>query len=151
MATVAAEVEVPATPHAVWDLYFEQSLWPAWVDQFGVVLGIDGYPEVDGTLRWRSGRAGRGEVTERVLEHRQPERHRVRFADPQAEGELAVSFAPAEGGAVVRQELAYHLRQGGPFVKVADALFVRSQMRLSLQRSLTAFAAEVVERSADGL
>ena len=33
MATVAAEVEVPATPHAVWDLYFEQSLWPAWVDQ----------------------------------------------------------------------------------------------------------------------
>lgn len=147
MATVAAEVEVAATPLAAWDLYFDQELWPAWVDQFGAVLGIERYPEVDGTLRWRSGRAGRGEVTERVLDHQRPERHRVRFADPQAEGELAVSFAASEGGAIVRQELTYELRRGGLFAKVADVLFVRSQMRLSLQRSLTAFAAEVEERS----
>jgi uncharacterized protein YndB with AHSA1/START domain len=151
MPTVAAEVAVPAPPLAVWDLYFDEALWPSWVDQFGAVTGNDGYPQAGGTLRWRSGRAGRGEVTERVLEHDPPKRHRVRFADPQADGELTVGFAPADGGTVVRQELAYELRGRGAFARVADLLFVRSQMRLSLQRSLTAFAAEVEERSATGL
>ena len=150
MATVAAELEVPAAPLAVWDLYFDEDLWPAWADQFGAVVSSDGYPEVGRTLRWRSGRAGRGGVTERVLEHRRPERHRVRFTDPQAEGELAVSFEASEAGTVVRQELAYELRRRGPLTRVADLLFVRSQMRLSLQRSLASFAAEVEERSLGG-
>jgi hypothetical protein len=148
VATVAAEAEVAAAPVAAWDLYFDRQLWPSWVDQFGSIVAVDRYPEVGGVLRWRSGRAGRGEVTERVLEHRTPERHRVRFADPQAEGELAVSFEPSEGGTAVRQELDYSLRRRGPFAAIADLLFVRSQMRLSLQRSLAAFAAEVEERSA---
>jgi Polyketide cyclase / dehydrase and lipid transport len=148
VATVAAEAEVAAAPVAAWDLYFDQQLWPSWVDQFGSLVAVDGYPDVGGMLRWRSGRAGRGEVTERVLEHRSPERHRVRFADPQAEGELTVSFEPSEGGTAVRQELDYSLRRRGPFAAIADLLFVRSQMRLSLQRSLAAFAAEVEERSA---
>jgi hypothetical protein len=91
------------------------------------------------------------EVTERVLEHDRPERHRIRFGDPEAEGELSVSFRPSDEGAVVRQELAYELRRRGLFARIADLLFVRSQMRLSLQRSLTAFAAEVEERSGSGL
>jgi Polyketide cyclase / dehydrase and lipid transport len=148
VATVAAEAEVAAAPVAAWALYFDQQLWPSWVDQFGSIVAVDGYPQVGGVLRWRSGRAGRGEVTERVLEHRSPERHRVRFADPQADGELTVSFEPSEGGTAVRQELDYSLRRRGPFAAIADLLFVRSQMRLSLQRSLAAFAAEVEERSA---
>lgn len=146
MAKVAAEVEVPATPLAAWDLYFDEALWPSWVDQFGAVIESAGYPEVGGTLRWRSGRAGRGEVAERVLEHEAPSLHRVSFEDPQSTGELAVSFEPSEDGALVRQELAYDLRQRGPFARASDLLFVRSQMRLSLQRSLSAFAAEVAER-----
>jgi hypothetical protein len=147
MPTVAAEVEVPAPPLAAWDLYFDEGLWPAWVDQFGSVIASDRYPEVDGTLRWRSGRAGRGEVGERVLEHSPPELHRVRFDDPQVEGELTVSFDASDGRTIVRQELRYELRRRGPFTRIADLLFVRSQMRLSLQRSLTAFAAEVEERA----
>jgi hypothetical protein len=151
MPTVAAEVKVPAPPLAAWDLYFDEALWPSWVDQFGSVLASDGYPEVGGALHWRSGRAGRGEVSERVMEHTPPGRHRVRFADPQAEGELTVSFDASDGRTIVRQELDYELRRRGPFTRVADLLFVRSQMRLSLQRSLTAFAAEVDERSATGL
>jgi hypothetical protein len=147
MATVAAEVEVPALPLAAWDLYFDEALWPSWADQFSVVTANDRYPEAGGTLRWRSGRSGRGEVTERVLEHDPPQRHRVSFSDPQAEGELAVDFRQSEDGTVVRQELVYELRRRGPFTWVADLLFVRSQMRLSLQRSLAAFAAEVEERT----
>jgi uncharacterized protein YndB with AHSA1/START domain len=151
MPTVAAEVEVPAPPLAAWDLYFDEALWPSWVDQFRAVTDNDGYPQSGGTLRWHSSRAGRGEVTERVLEHDPARRHRVRFADPEADGELTVSFAPADAGTLVRQELAYELRGRGVFARVADLLFVRSQMRLSLQRSLSAFAAEVEERSATAL
>jgi uncharacterized protein YndB with AHSA1/START domain len=148
MATVAAEVEVPATPLAAWELYFEPELWPSWVDQFAAVLAAEGYPEAGGTLRWRSGRAGRGEVTERVVEHRPPALHRASFSDPQAEGELAVTFDASAAGTIVRQELDYLLRRRGLFARVADLLFVRSQMRLSLQRSLAGFAAEVEERCA---
>jgi Polyketide cyclase / dehydrase and lipid transport len=151
VATVAAEIEVPAAPLVAWDLYFDPDLWPAWVDQFVAVVESAGYPQVGGTMRWRSGRAGRGEVTERVLAHEAPSRHRVSFSDPQAEGELAVAFEASDAGTVIRQELAYRLKAGGIFARAADLLFVRSQMRASLQRSLAAFAEEVEERAAGGL
>ena len=86
-------------------------------------------------------------MSEEVIEHRPPEGHRVRFADPQTEGELAVSFNASDAGTTIRQELDYRLRRRGAFAAVADLLFVRSQMRLSLQRSLAGFIAEVEERA----
>ena len=143
MATVGAEVEIAASLAAVWDFYFEPSGWPAWVDQFASVVASDGYPEVGGTLSWRSGRAGRGGVTERVVEHEPRRRHRIAFSDPQSEGELVTSFAVVESGARVRQELTYELRRGGAFVRLADLFFVRSQMKASLGRSLLALRSEL--------
>jgi uncharacterized protein YndB with AHSA1/START domain len=146
MATVDAEVEIAAPLAAVWDYYFDPAGWPGWVDQLATVASSSGYPEVGGTLRWRSGRAGRGEVTERVLEHEPRRRHRIAFSDPETDGELVSTFEVAGEGTRVRQELRYELRRGGPFARFADLFFVRSQMRASLGRSLLALRAELEGR-----
>lgn len=146
MATVEASVEVPAPLADVWDLYFDADRWPAWVDQFAAVVSSDGYPEPGGELVWRSTPAGRGQVRERVLEHEPRSLHRIEFEDPESAGSLETRFAIAAGGdgprTRVSQKLEYRLTGGGPLAPVTDFLFIRSQMRGSLERSLGALRLE---------
>jgi uncharacterized protein YndB with AHSA1/START domain len=146
-SSVEAEVEIGASLAEVWDLYFDPRRWASWVDGFAAVESSSGYPGVGGTLTWRSTPAGRGRVSERVLAHEQRELHRVAFTDPGAEGELETRFTmlPAGGDerrTRVAQRLSYELASGGPLRRLTDLLFVRSQMRGSLQRSLTELRAE---------
>jgi hypothetical protein len=82
-------------------------------------------------------------VTERVLEHQPRRLHRVAYSDPATEGELETTLGVIEGGTRVRQELTYAIRRGGIFVRISDLLFVRSQMRASLARSLALLRAEL--------
>ena len=147
MSEVSASVAVSASLAEVWDLHFDPSGWPVWADGFGAVVSSEGYPEAGGRLRWRSTSAGRGEVSEEVLEHRPRGLHTVAFTDPQTEGELTSSFV-IEGDQVrVTQRLDYRLRSGGPLSTLTDTLFIRSQQRRSLQRSLDALKREVEERA----
>lgn len=153
MARVEASVEIPAPLADVWDLYFDRRRWRSWVDGFGSVIASDGYPERGGTLSWRSNEAGRGEVTERVLAHDPRTLHRVAFSDPSTEGELETRFeiAPAEGEdriTRVSQILDYRLPGGGPLRAITDRLFIQSQLRGSLQRSLVDLRAELTARPA---
>jgi uncharacterized protein YndB with AHSA1/START domain len=143
MATVGESVEIEAPLARVWDFYFDVEGWSMWLDQFATLVSSNGWPEGGGTLVWRSGAAGRGEVTEEVLEHVPRERHRVRFSDPSAEGELLATFAEAEAGTSVTLELTYELRSTGVFARVSDVLFVRSQMRASLHRTLLGLKVEL--------
>ena len=136
---------VAASLAEAWDYYFEPQGWPAWVDGFGQVEASNGYPEAGGSLRWRSIQAGRGEVTEHVLEHEPRRLHRVAFRDPESAGELVTTFEIAGDGTLVTQELDYRLRRGGPLAWVTDRLFIRSQVRASLARSLGRFKLEVEE------
>jgi uncharacterized protein YndB with AHSA1/START domain len=142
MAKTEASIEIAAPLAEVWDLYFDEDRWASWVDGFGSVLRSDRYPETGGTLTWRSTPAGRGEVKERVLEHRPRSLHRVAFEDPGAEGELEteLEMLPAdedEGRLTkVSQRLAYRVRTGGPLRSLTDLFFIRPQMRRSLERSL---------------
>ena len=148
MSRVAASVAVSASLAEVWDYYFDPAGWPAWVDGFARVETDMGYPDAGGTLRWSSTPAGRGTVTERVPEHEPRRLHRVEFSDPETTGELTVTFAIEGEGTVVTQELDYRLREGGVFAKVTDRLFIRSQMRGSLSRSLARLKLEVEEMAA---
>jgi len=155
MATVSDDVLVEASLAEAWDFYFEPQAWPSWVDQFSSVLSIGGdYPAVGSELRWRSVTAGRGEVSEEVLEHEPRSRHRISFSDPESEGEMATTFEIGAGAAAgtpqrtkVGLELSYGLVSGGVFAKVADFLFVRSQMKRSLGRTLQRFKVEVEDRA----
>jgi hypothetical protein len=147
MARVTESAEVSASLAEVWAFYFDAERWPAWVDGFGEVEAQTGYPEAGGSLRWRSGPAGRGVVTEHVLEHEPRRLHRIAFADPESAGELRTEFAIAGEGTRVTQVLDYRLRRRGPFARVTDVLFVRSQVRGSMQRSLGRLKHEVEERA----
>ena len=145
MSAVSESVLIEASMAEVWDYYFDPRGWPAWVDGFGRVVASDGYPEAGGSLRWASGPAGRGEVTEHVLEHEPRRLHRVAFHDPASAGELRTTFAIEGEGTLVVQELDYRLRRRGPFSWLTDRLFIRSQMRGSLGRSLNRLKLEVEE------
>ena len=147
MSTASASVEIAASLAEVWDYYFEPRGWAAWVDGFDRVVTSDGYPEVGGSLRWRSIPAGRGEVTEHVLEHEPRRLHRVAFRDPTTAGELRTSFSIAGERSRVVQELHYRRARRGPLAGLTDRLFIRSQVRGSLERSLARLKLEVEEVS----
>ena len=70
------------------------------------------------------------------------------FEDPESKGELEVTFTIQGDGTLVTQAQDYRLRRRGPFAKVTDALFIRSQMRGSLARSLGRLKLEVEEVAA---
>jgi hypothetical protein len=146
MAKVSESTLVAASLAETWDFYFDPRGWPAWVDQLHVVARRDeSYPEAGSRLRWRSVSAGRGEVDERVLEHEPRRRHRIAFSDPDTEGELTTTFAIEGESTRVTQQLEYRLRRGGPLSLLTDLLFVRSQQRRSLERSLVRLRHELEE------
>jgi hypothetical protein len=150
MSTTSQSVVVDVSLAEVWEYYFDPRGWPAWVDGFGHVIASDGYPEAGGSLRWSSIPAGRGEVTEHVLEHEPRRLHRVAFRDPSSAGELRTTFAIEGQGTLVGQRLEYRLVSGGPFAWLTDRLFIRSQVSGSMRRSLDRLALELGERSAAG-
>lgn len=151
MPTVVESVRVGASLAETWEMYFDPSSWPAWVDGFGRVESSDGYPERGGTLRWRSTPAGRGLVVERVLEHEPRTLHRIAFSDPESEGELLTAFEvesiSGEQGTRVRQELTYRVRDAGPFTRLTDVFFIRPQVTRSVRRSLKHLSVELVGRA----
>lgn len=148
MATVKAEALVAATLAEVWDVYFEPRGWSGWVDEFRGINEIeDGYPEVGGRLVWHSGPAGRGTVTERVLDHEPRRLHRISYSDENSEGQQTTRFEIAGEGVKVSLELSYDL-VNATFIPGTDRFFVRPQMRGSLERSLVGLGAEVGELAA---
>jgi uncharacterized protein YndB with AHSA1/START domain len=149
MAKVTAEQIVPASLAETWDLYFDPSRWPAWVDELHTVEELaNGYPQMGGTVIWRSGPAGRGRVSETVLEHEPRRLHRIRYSDPSSEGEQVTSFAIEGEGTLVRLELSYSLLGAGPLSRITDLLFIRSQMRAMLARSLEGLSGEAAASTA---
>jgi hypothetical protein len=145
VSTIVESVSVEASLAEAWNYYFEPRGWPAWVDGFARVESSDDYPEPGGSLRWQSIPAGRGEVTEHVLEHEARRVHRIAFRDPTSAGELRTNFSIEGSGTLVRQELEYQLARRGPFARLTDRLFIRSQMRSSMRRSLDRLKLEVEE------
>lgn len=136
MGETVESVRIAATLKEVWDLYFDTSRWSSWVDGFATLESVSGYPEIGGTLRWRSNPAGRGEVAERVLEHEPRRRHLVSFRDPESEGELETVFEIEGEGVTVRQRMTYTVLHPGLLGPLTDIFFVRRQVAASLARSL---------------
>ncbi|HEY8001383.1 MAG TPA: SRPBCC family protein [Solirubrobacterales bacterium] len=145
MATLTESVLVQASLAETWGYYFEPSGWPAWVDGFNAVESASGYPDEGGTLVWRSTRAGRGTVRERVLAHEPRKLHRIAFEDPESSGELTTRFAVEGESTRVTLELTYALAGSGVFAWLTERLFVRSQVAKSLLRTLARFRLEAEE------
>ena len=145
MSELTDSIHIDAPLARTWDYYFEPRGWAAWVDGFGSVESADRYPDAGGTLTWVSTPAGRGRVTERVLEHEPRTAHRISFADPESSGELTTRFEVDGEGTRVTLELSYRLEQGGFFSWISDRFFVRGQLAGSLRRTLQRLRLEVEE------
>lgn len=146
MGLATASVLVGASLAETWEHYFDPRTWPAWVDGFGSAEQVgDDYPQVGAALRWRSVKAGRGTVTEQVLEHEPRRRHLIAFSDPQSEGELETEMVIEGEGTRVTLRSDYRLPRRGPFAWLTDRLFVRSQVQGSLERTLLRFRHDVEE------
>lgn len=146
MGVAEDSVLVEASLAETWDAYFDPAGWPEWVDAFAGVVSTDGYPLHGGRLVWRTGPAGRGEVTEEVIAHEPRTLHRVQFSDPTMTGELETRFGLEGPGTRVSQAMSYSLAERGVFAFLG-ALFVRSQVKRSLQRSLLGLQSHVAERA----
>jgi uncharacterized membrane protein len=148
VAREAATVELP--PDLAFDLWTDLTRWPTFVDGFGHVERIDGDWPGEGTkLVWRSGPAGRGVVTERVVASEPGVRLVTQVFEERMHGSQAVGFAATDDGTTrVDIELDYQLQTGGPLRGVTDLLFIRRAQTDALRRTLRRFATEAAEEAA---
>ena len=142
MGVVEASEVVPASLAETWDAFFDPAGWPEWVDAFAAVVSTNGYPMKGGRLVWRTSAAGRGEVTEDVVEHEPRSLHVVAYADPTMTGRLETTFTMEKDSTRVTQKMEYRLAERGVFALIG-ALWVRSQVARSVERSLSGFRAYV--------
>ena len=147
MRTARAAAEVVLAPGAALSLWADVSRWPTFVEGFARPLEQDPDWPAEGTrLIWESVPAGRGRVTEKVIESDRDRLATMVFEDRLA-GRQAFRVEAAEPGARVELSLEYTLTKYGPLGAVADALFIRRAIRDSLRRTLFRFSVEAEEEA----
>jgi uncharacterized membrane protein len=149
MGVARDAVTVPLPPEAAFDLWTDLSRWPTFVDGFAHVERVDdSWPAEAAKLVWRSGPAGRGVVTERVVASEPGERLVTQVFEERMRGAQALRFEPVEAGSTrVDMELDYRLTRGGPLAAVTDALFIRRAVTDAVRRTLRRFATEAAEEA----
>ena len=144
MGRVAVEVDVAGPVAAAEELWYEPRRWASFIDGFGHLVKLEGdWPHAGARVVWQSTPAGRGRVTERVVEHEPGRGQALAVEDPRMRGVQRVAFERLEDGANVRLELDYELKGGSPLQPVVDVLFIRRAVRDSLRRTLTRFSREL--------
>jgi hypothetical protein len=140
MRTVRVEQTFAASLPDAEAHWYDTRRWAEWVDGLETVMAVEGgWPRVGGTVRWRSGPAGRGGVTERVLEHTPLEGQTVEVSDDSIRGEQTIAFMAEPPSVRVELSLAYQLRRRSPVTPLIDVLFIRRAMTSSLEQTLSRF------------
>lgn len=144
MRTVYAVNTFAVPVHEAERCWYDTSRWPSWVDGLDRVLQTrEPWPLVGGVVRWESGPAGRGHVTETVVAYAPADGQTVEVTDDAMTGRQGVSFAAVPDGVQVTLRLEYRLTRRSPVTPVIDLLFIRREMSLSLDRSLAGFGARL--------
>ena len=138
MRTVAAADDLALPPLAAVRLWTDTSRWPTFVLGFShVVEQSPDWPEPGAKLVWQSTPAGRGRVTERVLE-KTDDTFVTQVFEERLAGTQSLYFTVDE----VVMRLEYELTQGGPLRGLTDVLFIRRALTDSLRRTLRRFSTE---------
>jgi Polyketide cyclase / dehydrase and lipid transport len=137
---------VEGSVHEAETCWYDTARWAEWVDSLARVVSVDAeWPQPGAVVIWQSGPAGRGRVTERVLEHEPLQGQTVAVEDDSITGTQRVAFDPFEGGVEIALSLDYAIKRRSPLTPLMDFLFVRRPMTLSLTKTLTAFATVLQE------
>ena len=149
MGVAREAVTVPLPHDHAFRLWTDLTRWPTFVDGFGHVDRVDGdWPQEGAKLVWRSGPAGRGVVTEKVVASEPGERFVTQVFEERMQGAQAVSFTAVDDDSTrVDIELAYQLTSGGPLAGITDLLFIRRALTDALRRTLRRFATEAAEEA----
>jgi Polyketide cyclase / dehydrase and lipid transport len=143
-----AEVDVALTPEAALRLWTDVSRWPSFVEGFARVSELDpAWPAEGSRVIWESIPAGRGQVTEKVVEPPSAERFATLVFEDRMAGRQVLRAAEVTDGARVELSLEYTLTRYGPFGAVADLLFIRRALRDSLRRTMARFRVEAEEEA----
>ncbi len=148
MSTARAEITIDALTVAEAEaLWYDQDSWPLFIDGLRSVVSVDGQPPQVGSITvWRSGPAGRGTVTETVIDYRPGSGQRLEVEDDAIQAQQSVQFSATGSSLTIALELDYTLRGNSPFRMISDWLFIRRAEAESLRRTLAAFAAELEQR-----
>jgi Polyketide cyclase / dehydrase and lipid transport len=141
-ARVSATTIVPGRAAEAEALWYDPDRWAAWVDGFGHVVKLEGWPRVGGRLAWDSPPRGRGRVVERVTAYEPRAGQVLEVEDERLTGVQSVAFEPAAEHVRVTLTLEYELKRRNPLTPLYDPLFVRRALRGSLRRTLARFGHE---------
>src|SRR5438874_59655 len=99
MRTVSAAASFRGTVHDAETCWYDVRRWPSWVDGMAQVDEVVGeWPNPGAVVHWESGPAGRGSVTEKVLEYEPLTGQTMLVEDDSISGRQRVAFAPSPDG-----------------------------------------------------
>jgi hypothetical protein len=125
-------------------LWYDTARWRRWIVGLDHVERVSGgWPAVGGQVRWQSGPAGRGQVSERVISYEPLGGQTIEVQDDSIRGTQTVSFVPADANVTVTLSLSYELTRRSPLMRLVDLLFIRRAMTRSLEQTLARFGAEL--------
>lgn len=144
MALVRASQVFEGAVHEAETVWYDTARWPRWIVGLARVESVTGgWPHVGGRVRWQSGPAGRGEVSEHVVSYEPHDGQTVEVQDDSIRGTQTVSFVAHEADVEVTLSLAYELKRRSPLMRLVDVLFIRRAMTRSLELTLSRFGAEL--------
>jgi hypothetical protein len=145
LRSARAQAAVALAPAEAMELWTDVRRWPSFVEGFGHVESVDReWPQSGSTVVWHSGPAGRGRVTEKVLEAG-PDRFATQVFEEALMGTQTFRVEPGEQGTRTELVLDYDLARSGPARWLADVIFIRRALRDALRRTLRRFAVEAEE------
>jgi hypothetical protein len=148
MRSASAQTDVVLTPEAALRLWTDTDRWATFVEGFARTLERSPeWPGAGSRVVWESTPAGRGRVTEKVMEGEGPDRFVTAVFEERLNGTQTFRVVESEAGSRAELSLDYQLTRYGPLSGVADAIFIRRAIRESLRRTLVRFAVEAEEEA----
>jgi hypothetical protein len=140
MRSVTVAQTFPGSVSEAESRWYETSRWPQWRSECDRVLEVMGaWPQRGSMVVWESGPAGRGRVTERVVDYEVRRGQTVEVEDDSIRGHQTVGFSPQDPGVQVTLSLAYEIKRRSPVTAIIDLLFIRRAMAVSLSTTVSRF------------
>lgn len=144
MRVVSVAETFPGSVHEAETVWYDTSRWPRWVDGLERVSAVgERWPGEGAEVSWQSGPAGRGRVSERVVDYEPLVGQTVEVSDETIEGRQSVRFVPDDGSVTIELSLEYRVRHRSLVTPLVDFLFIGRAFAVSLRSTLERFGLEL--------